>query len=152
MAKPSEKTTKKSTESKAPKAAAKETKKVSASAVEAKAKTKAPKAAAAPKKVKTAPADKKGRCGGKSCRIENCKGEYKAKGYCKPHYKEWRHGKYGKTRYTACSDFGCTKPMATNRFGFCEEHYQNYYVKGMEQAKVVAPAPAEEKKSDAAVA
>jgi hypothetical protein len=114
------------------------------------------KAASAPKKastkkVKTASAEgKMGRCGGKSCKIKNCKRTYKAKGYCRAHYKMWRRGAYGKTRFTACKDHGCFKPMATNRHGFCEDHFQNYYVKGMEQVKVEAPAKKEEAPAAAA--
>lgn len=126
------------------KEAPKETKaKAPAKTVEAKATTTAPKAkkAAAPKKVK---AETKGRCGGKTCRIENCKGEYKAKGYCRTHYKAWRHGKYGQARFKQCGDASCAKPMTVNRHGLCEEHFQNYFVKGMAQAKP-APAAAEKK-------
>lgn len=80
-----------------------------------------------------------GRCGGKSCEIQNCKREYRAKGYCGVHYRKWRHGEYGKTRYKICSDRNCHAPCVINRHGLCEEHFQNYYVKGIEQAK--APAP-----------
>lgn len=76
----------------------------------------------------------------KACKVASCKREYRAKGYCASHYREWRNGKFGMARYKACSDMMCFKPMATNRHGFCEEHYQNYYVKGMEQAKVAAEA------------
>jgi len=31
------------------------------------------------------------------------------------------------------------KPMAMNRHGYCEEHFQNYYVKGIAVSKVAAP-------------
>ena len=149
MAKAPTKATK-SAEEKAPKAKAKATK-----TVEAKAETKRATAATAeakPKKVKAAKAPKehKSRCGGKVCKIANCKGEYKSKGYCVSHYREWRHGKYGKTRYKPCSDTNCKKPMGLNRFGFCEDHYQNYYVKGVVQAK--APAAKAEEKSAAPAA
>lgn len=81
----------------------------------------------------------------RKCKLESCKREYKAKGYCKTHYREWRHGKFGNARYTACSDIGCFKPMATNRFGYCETHYQAYYVKGLAPKTA---APAEEKADD----
>lgn len=86
-----------------------------------------------------APAPKALRCGGKSCQIKSCKREYRAKGYCGVHYREWRHGKFGRARYKTCSDKTCRTPMAHGRYGFCEEHYQNYFVKGIEQDK--APAP-----------
>lgn len=152
MAKAPTKATK-SAEEKAPKAA-KETKAKATKTVEAKAETKRAAAAEAkPKKVKAAKAPKehKSRCGGKVCKIASCKGEYKSKGYCVAHYREWRHGKFGKTRYKICSDTNCKKPKGLNRFGFCEEHYQNYYVKGVAQAKPVAK-PAEEKAAAPAAA
>src|SRR4051812_37888335 len=107
-------------------------------------KPKKAKAAASDKKVvkvkaarKAAPADLTGHAG-KVCKMTGCKREYKAKGYCVSHYKKWRQGELGKKRYKACKDFNCFKPMALNRHGFCEEHFQNYYVKGMEQARIVA--------------
>src|SRR5687767_2844360 len=48
------------------------------------------------------------------CKIKSCKRTYKAKGYCKAHYKKWRHGEYGVARYKTCKDFECRKPMALN--------------------------------------
>jgi hypothetical protein len=84
----------------------------------------------------------------KVCKIASCKRGYKAKGYCKFHYKEWRHGKFGVARYKPCKDMNCFKPMALNRHGFCEEHFQNYYVKGVEQAKAPAPAKPTEKPAE----
>ena len=77
----------------------------------------------------------------KKCKMTKCKREYKAKGYCKAHYKQWRQGKFGVARYKTCNDIsGCRKPMAMNRHGYCEEHFQAYYVKGVE---VPHAAPAE---------
>jgi hypothetical protein len=82
--------------------------------------------------------------------MKACKRRYKAKGYCVAHYRMWRHGAYGKKRYTCCHDIGCFKPMGMNRHGYCEEHFQNYYVKGMEVTKVAVPAaPAKEEKAAA---
>jgi hypothetical protein len=87
----------------------------------------------------------------KACKIKGCKRAYRAKGYCRTHYKKWRHGEYGKVRYKHCSDVSCFKPMAKNRHGFCEDHFQNYYVKGLAQAKVPAAAkPAADEKGAAA--
>jgi len=138
MAKAPAKTT--STASKTAKDTKEKTAKVAAS-------SETKKMAAKPKKTVTATAKVKKetskRCGGKTCKIQNCAAEYKSKGYCKAHYKAWRNGKYGVARYKVCSDIACRTPMAQNRHGFCEQHYQNYFVKGMEQAKIVAPAPAE---------
>ena len=87
--------------------------------------------------------------GEKHCRIASCKRDYRAKGYCDSHYKQWRQGAFGKKRFKACGDIGCVKPMALNRHGYCEDHFQSYYVKGVEVAKVPAPAPAAEAKTEA---
>lgn len=79
------------------------------------------------------------RCGGKACCMNACKREYKAKGYCRAHYRQWRHGKFSHSRYKICVDSACKKAMVNNCHGFCEQHYQNYYIKGIEQVKVPAP-------------
>jgi hypothetical protein len=81
------------------------------------------------------------RCGGKKCIIPKCKSRYKAKGYCKTHYRKWRHGEYGRARYKTCRDLNCRSPMVANRHGFCEEHYQSYYVKGLEQSRPAVEKP-----------
>jgi len=64
------------------------------------------------------------------CRIAKCVRPYRAKGYCRVHYKKWRQGEYGKTRYKACTEEMCQKPQGLNRHGYCDEHYQGFYVKG----------------------
>lgn len=74
------------------------------------------------------------------CEVKGCKRAYRAKGYCNAHYRKWRQGEYGHRRYTACSSSSCFKPQAKNRHGYCEEHYQSYYVKGMAVAKPVEEA------------
>lgn len=86
----------------------------------------------------------------KSCQVSSCKREYRAKGYCNAHYRKWRQGAFGLARYKTCGSMDCRKPMVRNRHGYCEDHYQNYYVKGMQVAKA-APAekPAVEKKEAA---
>jgi hypothetical protein len=76
----------------------------------------------------------------KSCKIDKCKREYKAKGYCKAHYKKWRQGEYGLARYKSCKELNCFKPMALNRHGMCEAHFQDFYVKGLAHAKAPAAA------------
>jgi len=81
----------------------------------------------------------------RKCLIAKCKRAYRAKGYCRVHYKKWRQGAYGRARYKTCYDHGCLKPMVENRHGYCEEHYQNYYVKGMDAPKAPAAAPAPQK-------
>ncbi len=71
----------------------------------------------------------------KHCEVKGCKQEYRAKGYCRSHYKKWRQGEFGHRRYTSCSSTSCFKPTGKNRHGYCEDHYQSYYVKGMAVAK-----------------
>lgn len=78
----------------------------------------------------------------KSCKIASCKREYRAKGYCRVHYKKWRQGEYGKARFKPCKEHECRKPIGKGRFGFCEDHYQAYYVKGVERAAAPEPAKA----------
>lgn len=79
-----------------------------------------------------------------SCKIKSCKREYRAKGYCKVHYKKWRQGEYGLARYKTCQSNECRKPMVLNRHGYCEEHFQSLYVKGEKPvAAPVAEKPAE---------
>jgi len=74
------------------------------------------------------------------CGVKNCKRRYRAKGYCVSHYREWRHGKFGKVRYTSCMANNCTKAMATSKLGLCEEHWVAVYKKGLSvTAKVAAP-------------
>ena len=95
------------------------------------------------KKVAVAAATKTER----SCQVKACKRAYRAKGYCNTHYKKWRRGEYGKARFKTCKDFECFKPMSLNRHGYCEEHFQNYYVKGMQVHKApAAAAPTKEEK------
>jgi|GEM_PF-944428 len=79
----------------------------------------------------------------KSCAVKGCKREYRAKSYCKSHYRQWRHGKFGKKRFKACKENECLIPMGLNRHGYCETHYQNYYIKG-----IVAPKVVETKEED----
>ena len=88
----------------------------------------------------------KGRCAGKSCSVGGCTRTYRAKNYCTWHYKEWRQGKLAKPRYTRCHDYGCYHPMAVNRHGLCEQHFQSIYVKGeaATHAPVAAPTPKSE--------
>ncbi len=84
----------------------------------------------------------------KSCSAQGCKREYRAKGYCNNHYRQWRHGKFAKARYKACHDYGCHKPMGLNRHGLCEDHYQNIYVKGLEATHAPAAPAAAPKKEE----
>lgn len=82
------------------------------------------------------------------CEVKNCKRRYRAKGYCVSHYREWRHGKFGKQRYTSCTANNCTKPMGVSRQGYCEDHWIAVYKKGESvSAKVVEAAPEKEAKA-----
>ena len=77
------------------------------------------------------------------CKVENCKRPYRAKGYCNVHYKKWRGGEFGKTRYKTCKNEGCHKPM--KRFGMCAEHFEAWMAsrKGTATAAASPTAPAE---------
>lgn len=68
-----------------------------------------------------------------ACKVSGCKRPYRAKGYCRIHYKKWRHGQYGKTRYKCCKENECFKPMALNKHGYCEKHYAEKYIKGVSE-------------------
>lgn len=56
------------------------------------------------------------------CKVKDCKRPYRAKGYCNVHYKKWRQGEFGKTRYKTCGNEGCRRPLHRN--GMCSEHYE----------------------------
>lgn len=60
----------------------------------------------------------------KNCKIEACKGVYRAKGYCTKHYRKWRQGEYGKKRYKMCGEEACRKPMVKK--GRCQDHYTTW--------------------------
>lgn len=85
-----------------------------------------------------------------SCQFSSCKREYRAKGYCDVHYKQWKRGKFGLARYKTCGDFDCKKPMGINRHGYCEDHFQNYYVKGMAVTKAAPETKQAPEKKEAA--
>lgn len=63
----------------------------------------------------------------KKCQIEGCKRPYRAKGYCNVHYKSWRNGEFGKTRYKICRKEDCIKPKV--RLGLCQEHLDKFRLK-----------------------
>ena len=86
----------------------------------------------------------------KACQVASCKREYRAKGYCNAHYRKWRQGAFGLARYKTCGAMDCRKPMVMNRHGYCEDHYQNYYVKGLEVAKAAPAAKPSAEKQEAA--
>ena len=47
-----------------------------------------------------------------ACQVKGCKEAYRAKGYCDTHYRMWKAGEFGKSRYEKCSKEGCTKAMS----------------------------------------
>ncbi|PIU58101.1 MAG: hypothetical protein COS89_02145 [Deltaproteobacteria bacterium CG07_land_8_20_14_0_80_38_7] len=58
----------------------------------------------------------------KNCKMEGCKREYRAKGYCNVHFKKWRKGELDtKPRYKICGEENCKKPLY--KMGYCEQHY-----------------------------
>ena len=85
-----------------------------------------------------------------SCRIENCKQPVKAKGYCKKHYRKWRQGEYGKTRYKICREENCRKPHFAK--GYCEEHHRTVFLGRAAEpaAEAKTEAKAEAKKESSA--
>ncbi|MCB0403299.1 MAG: hypothetical protein KDD51_00840 [Bdellovibrionales bacterium] len=106
---------------------------------------KKPKKSEAPaKKPKKAAAKHKKKEKIRACKIEGCKQSYRAKGYCRKHYRKWRHGEYGKVRYRACKENECHRPTVINRHGYCEEHYIQHYVKKIASAPPVAEETTQE--------
>ncbi len=69
----------------------------------------------------------------KNCKSENCKRPYRAKGYCRVHYKKWRRGDLPHTRYNTCLQDACRKKSFQK--SLCEEHFKaKYGKKDAEQA------------------
>lgn len=58
----------------------------------------------------------------RKCKIEGCKGGYRAKGYCTRHYRKWRQGEYGRARYKICTEENCRKPRFKG--SLCEAHHK----------------------------
>jgi hypothetical protein len=75
----------------------------------------------------------------KKCSVDNCKREYRAKGYCFFHYKKWRQGDLPHARYKTCHQETCKKKI--HKAGLCADHYTALYGK-KEVAAAPAPTPA----------
>lgn len=68
----------------------------------------------------------------KTCSIEGCKDQTKAKGYCSKHYQRFRihgdplHTKHpGRDSELICMIAGCDYPVKAK--GFCNNHYRRYW-------------------------
>lgn len=74
-----------------------------------------------------------------TCKANDCNHEVIAKGYCRKHYRLWRHGQMPKPRYKICTTEKCRKPRF--RGSLCQEHYTAAHGKaGAADATPVAPA------------
>ncbi|MGA2411247.1 MAG: vegetative protein [Candidatus Binataceae bacterium] len=74
-----------------------------------------------------------------TCKASDCEREVIAKGYCRKHYRLWRHGEMPKPRYKICTEEKCRKPRF--RASVCEEHWTAKYGK---KPGETASAPAAE--------
>lgn len=72
------------------------------------------------------------------CSVEGCKSPYRAKGYCATHYRVWRKGVFGKSRFILCSKAECKKPAELGKKGLCETHYKEWWTQRHPEA--AAPA------------
>lgn len=73
-----------------------------------------------------------------TCKATDCEREVIAKGYCRKHYRLWRHGEMPKPRYKICTEEKCHKPRF--RASLCEEHWTAKYGKKAVDAPAAAPA------------
>lgn len=60
----------------------------------------------------------------KACKVKGCKRPYRAKSYCNVHYREWRQGKLGKSRYKICTKEECLAPR--HQGSLCETHHNEW--------------------------
>jgi hypothetical protein len=75
-----------------------------------------------------------------TCKAADCNHEVIAKGYCRKHYRLWKHGEMPKPRYKICTAEKCRKPRF--RGSLCEEHWQTAHAKAGETPAAAAPTPA----------
>ncbi len=59
---------------------------------------------------------------GKACKVKGCKRPYRAKSYCNVHYRQWRQGKLGKSRFKPCTKEECLRRRHVG--SLCEEHHK----------------------------
>jgi hypothetical protein len=74
-----------------------------------------------------------------TCKATDCEREVIAKGYCRKHYRLWRHGEMPKPRYKTCTFEKCRKPRFKG--SLCEEHWTAQHGK-KEETPTAAPAEA----------
>lgn len=91
------------------------------------------------KKTEEKHAHLKGAAKKRECQVKGCKNEYRAKGYCDRHYRLWKSGAFGDSRYRACSKENCNKPVS--KAGLCETHWTETYAKS-KGGEAAAAAPA----------
>lgn len=56
-----------------------------------------------------------------TCKAKDCNHEVIAKGYCRKHFRLWKHGEMPKARYKICTAEKCRKRRF--RGSLCEEHF-----------------------------
>lgn len=56
-----------------------------------------------------------------TCKAKDCNHEAVAKGYCRKHFRLWKHGEMPKARYKICTAEKCRKRRF--RGSLCEEHF-----------------------------
>lgn len=75
-----------------------------------------------------------------SCRVDKCGRPYRAKGYCRVHYKKWRRSELPHSRYKTCVTEGCHKKAMLKLL--CEEHYKARTGKKEEKTEISVPPTA----------
>lgn len=84
----------------------------------------------------------------KRCRVEGCKRPYRAKSYCNVHYRQWRHGKLGKSRYKICSKAECLGKREA--MGLCASHLNEWRAARGKGEQAGAGTPSEPAEGEAA--
>lgn len=57
-----------------------------------------------------------------TCKANECNNEVIAKGYCRKHFRLWKHGEMPRPRYKICTTEKCRKPRFAG--SLCEEHWK----------------------------
>ena len=83
-----------------------------------------------------------------TCKAKDCNREVIARGYCRKHYRLWKHGEMPKPRYKTCTFEKCRKKRAHG--SLCEEHWAAARGKPAEAAAQPGAAPGSAAPSGAA--